>query len=268
MTVYTVALSKGGSTKTTTAAELIAALACSGRRVLALDLDQQGNLTTRCGLSRSSEVAAVASDVLLGEATITEAAVPAPSIPGAHVIAGTHSLADVDTQPKIIDTLRDRLDIDAGEWDDVVIDTPPSLGLVTMAALAAADVIVASVACEAEAYDQLDRLVDVVANRVARTLRPGQTVHWIIPTRFDRRRLIDGEVVDLLNQKHPNKVTPPIREAVAAKDAYSAGQPVSIYAPTSGIASDYAAALAPIIATHSTQQTATTNATHPTEETA
>lgn len=265
MTVYTVALSKGGSTKTTTAAELIAALASSGRRVLALDLDQQGNLTTRCGLSRSSEVAAVASDVLLGEATITEAAVAAPSIPGAHVIAGTHSLADVDARPEVVSVLRDRLPIDAGEWDDVVIDTPPSLGLVTLAALAAADVIVASVACEAEAYDQLDRLVGIVASRVARTLRPGQDVHWIIPTRFDRRRLIDGEVVDLLHQKYPNKVTPPIREAVAAKDAYSAGQPVSVYAPTSGIASDYAAALAPII---STQQTVTTNGTHSTEETA
>lgn len=255
MTVYTVALSKGGSTKTTTAAELIVALTQSGQRVLALDLDQQGNLTTRCGLNRSSEVAAVASDVLLGEATLTEAATPAPSIPGAHVIAGTHSLAEVDTRPEVVTVLRDRLPREAGEWDAVVIDTPPSLGLVTLAALAAADVVVASVACEAEAYDQLDRLVQVTTHKVARTLRPGQDVHWIIPTRFDRRRLLDGEVVDLLTEKYPDKVTEPIREAVAAKDAYSAGQPVSIYAPTSGIASDYAAALSIIIGTEPTRAT-------------
>ena len=61
MTVYTVALSKGGSTKTTTAAEIAAALAAAGRRVLAIDLDQQGNLTTRLGLTDDSEVPAVAA---------------------------------------------------------------------------------------------------------------------------------------------------------------------------------------------------------------
>ncbi|MGC1209576.1 MAG: ParA family protein [Ornithinimicrobium sp.] len=268
MTVYTVALSKGGSTKTTTAAELIAALARAGRSVLAIDLDQQGNLTTRCGLNRSSEVEADAADVLLGNATITQAAVPAASVPGAHVIAGTHALAQVDARPEVVTVLRDRLPIDAGEWDDVVIDTPPALGLITLAALAAADVIVASVACEAEAYDQLDRLVQVTAQRVARTLRTGQDVRWIIPTRFDRRRLIDGEVVDLLNEKYPNKVTRPIREAVAAKDAYSAGQPVSAYAPTSGIANDYAEALAQIIGTDPSHETTQTNGTASTKETA
>lgn len=267
MTVYTVALSKGGSTKTTTAAEVIAELARSGRKVLGIDLDQQGNLTTRCGLTRSSEVDAVAVDVLLGQATIAEAATVAPSVPGAHIMAGTHDLADVEHRPEVITVLRDQLPRIVGEWDDVVIDTPPALGLVTLAALAAADVIVASVACEAEAYDQLDRLVDVIAQRIAPTLRPGQQIHWIIPTRFDQRRLIDREVVELLTERFPGKVTSPVREAVAAKDAYSAGEPVSVYAPSSGIAQDYAEALRSVIATDTTHQTSMNNQAHPTKET-
>ena len=249
MTVYAVALSKGGSTKTTTAAELVAALARRGRRVLAIDLDQQGNLTTRLGVTDDTEVSAVAADVLTAEATAPEAAIDAPSVPGASVLAGTHDLASLDHRPEVITALRDHLPEVAGEWDDVVIDTPPALGLVTLAALAAADVVVAAVACETEAYDQLDRLVEVIAQRIAPRMKPGQRVHWIVPTRYDGRRLLDRDVVDMLTAQHPGRVTAPVREAVAARDAYTSGMPVSVFAPGSPIAADYAAALAPIIGT-------------------
>lgn len=247
MTIYTVALSKGGSTKTTTAAELIAGLAAEGRRVLAIDLDQQGNLTTRLGITGETQVSAVAADVLTGDSSATEAAIAAPSVPGASVLAGSHDLALLEQRPEVITGLRDHLPEVAEHWDDVVIDTPPALGIVTLAALAAADVVVAAIACETEAYEQLDRLEQVIAQRVAPRLHKGQRVHWIVPTRYDSRRLLDREVVEMLNERYPNQVTSPIREAVAARDAYTAGMPVSIYAPASGIAADYAAALAPII---------------------
>lgn len=247
MTVYAVALSKGGSTKTTTAAEIVTALAHQGRRVLAIDLDQQGNLTRRLGVTDDTEVVAVAADVLTAAASASDAAIPAPSVPGAHLLAGTHDLANLDHLPEVVTALRDHLPEVAGQWDDVVIDTPPALGLVTLAALAAADVVVAAVACETEAYDQLDRLVQVIAQRIAPRMRPGQRVHWIVPTRYDGRRLLDRDVVDMLTEQHPGRVTSPVREAVAARDAYTSGMPVSVYAPGSGIAADYAAALAPII---------------------
>lgn len=247
MTIYAIALSKGGTTKTTTTAELVVALTASGRRVLAIDLDQQGNLTTRLGVTADTEVSAVAADVLTAEATVAEAAIPAPSVPGAFVLAGTHDLSELDQRPEVITALRDHLPEVAEQWDDVVIDTPPALGLVTLAALAAADVVVAAVSCETEAYDQLDRLEEVVANRIAKRLRPGQQIHWIVPTRHDSRRLLDREVVAMLHERYPGRVTSPVREAVAARDAYTDGKPVSIYAPGSGIAADYAAAIAPII---------------------
>lgn len=192
MTVYVVALSKGGSTKTTTAAELVAGLARAGRRVVGVDLDQQGNLTTRLGVTDDDEVEAVAADVLTGEATLQEAAVVSTTVPGAWVVAGTDDLTTLDTRPEVLTSLQAHLREISGEWDDVVIDTPPSLGILTLAGLASADVVVASVACEAEAYDQLGRLVQVLETRISRTrIKPGQTVHWVIPTKYDPRRLLD-----------------------------------------------------------------------------
>ncbi len=249
MTTYAVALSKGGSTKTTTAAEIVVALAGKGRKVLAIDLDQQGNLSTRLGVARDAEVAGVTADVLTGESSAGEAAISAPSVPGAFVLAGTHDLAKIDTQsvPDLVTALRDHLAATDHLWDDVVIDTPPSLTGLTLAGLAAADVVVAAVACEVEAYDQLGRLIDVIEHRLSRRVRPGLALQWIVPTRYDGRRGLDRELVELLNEKHPRMVTSPIREAVAVRDAYTAGMPVSIFDPRSKIAADYAAALAPII---------------------
>lgn len=247
MTTYTVALSKGGSTKTTTAAELVVALTRRGRRVLAIDLDQQGNLTRRLGLTDDTEVNAVAADVMLGTASVRQAAVPAPSAPGAVVLAGTHGLADLDQRPEVIMALRDYLPSLDGDFDDVVIDTPPALGIVTLAALAAADEIIASVACETEAYDQLARLAEVIAARVAPRLRPGARIAWIVPTRHDKRRLLDRDVVDELRSSYGAIVTTPVREAVAARDAYTSGMATSVYAPESGVAADYAAAIATIL---------------------
>lgn len=245
MTVFTVAQSKGGTTKTTTAAELVAELARRKRRVLALDCDQQGNLTTRLGVTRATTVSALMADVLTGEATAEEAAVDAPSVPGAQVIAGTQHLAQVEHMPEVGAALRDYLP-SLTSWDDFVIDTPPALGVITLAALAAADVVIAPVTCEGEAYEQLDRLTRFITAKVTR-LRPDQSVHAIVPTRFDGRRVLDREVIDLLNERYPGRVCPPIREGVVARDSYLSGQPVGIFGPRSGVAKDYATALAMIL---------------------
>lgn len=243
MTVYAVALSKGGSTKTTTAAEVVAHLTRTGRTVLAIDLDEQGNLTRRLGVTADTEISGDSSQLLTGQRTAAEVAVPSPTVPGAHVIVGTHQLADVERLPETVFGLRDYLPTLAGEWDDVVLDTPPALGAITLAALAAADQVIAAVACRTESYDQLDRLTDVIKQRVAPRLRPGQQVHWVVPGQYESRQLLDREVVDLLIERFPGQVTNPIRKAVAAADAYTAGMPVSIYDPTSSVAQDYRSAM-------------------------
>lgn len=259
MSTYAVALSKGGSAKTATAAELVASLARQGRRVLAIDLDEQGNLTKRLGITDDTEIGGDAFDVLTAAATAADAAVPTPSVPGAWIIVGTHALADAAQHPEIITSLRDYLPQIVGEWDDIVIDTPPAIGLVTLAALAAADVVVAAVACKTETYDQLARLTSVLEQRIAPRMRPGQRVHWIVPTLYDRRRLLDREVAEALAEEFPGRVTHTVREAVAVADAYTAGMPVSIYAPSSDVARDYADALTPVIQTSLTTRTVQTN---------
>jgi chromosome partitioning protein len=241
MTVYTVALPKGGSTKTTTAAELAVLLARRGRRVLAIDLDQQGNLTTRMGVTPDTEVAAVAADVITGDAPADEAAIDAPTAEGVEVLPGTHDLATVEAQPPpdLVTSLRDHLPAVHGRWDDIVIDTPPSLSGLTLAGLAAADEVVVPLTCATECLDQLARLEGIIATQLARRVRPGLTVRWVVPTRYDARRILDREVVDLLTEKYNGRVTPPVREAVAVRDAYSASMTVSVFHPGSTAALDY-----------------------------
>lgn len=250
MTIYTVAIGKGGTGKSTTAAELAAALGRGGVRTLAIDTDEQGNLTTRLGLGRDAEVGGDAAGVILGQVSIEDAATPAPSAPGVDVLAGTHALRQVESLPDVLGILPTLTAEQIGpgrRWAAAVIDTPPSLGNLTLAALAAAQVIVAPVECKPEAYEQVFRLRDVVTSRVAR-MRRGAEIAAVVPTMYDRRRTVDREVVELLGEHFGALVTPPVRQGVAAADAYTARQPVASYAPRSGVAQDYAAALAPILA--------------------
>jgi len=254
MTVYTTALGKGGVAKTTTAAELAWWLAHQGRFVLAIDLDQQGNLSARCGVTDDTELATLrgrtlaAADVLTGEADPAEAAIDAPEMPGVKVLVGTHDLTRVETSPPpdLVTSLRDVLPGVRGTFTDVVIDTPPSLGGLTLAGLAAADVVIAPVAMEAEAYQQVDRLAQVIEQALSRRVRPGLRIGWVIPTRYDGRQVVAREVVELLGEKYPGHVTNPIREAVAVKESFIAGQTISAYRPGSHPAHDYAAAFAAI----------------------
>jgi chromosome partitioning protein len=248
MTVYTVALSKGGSTKTITASELAYCLVQRGRSVLAIDLDPQGNFTTRCGITPETEIAGTAADVLNAKATAEEAAVPSPTMPGVDVLVGTHDLAmvEADPPPDLVTSLRDHLPT-SRRWADVVIDTPPSLTGLTLAGLAAADVVIAPLAVSVEAYDQLARLESVIAHKLALRVRPGLRLHWIVPTRCDPRRTLDREVLELLHERYPGLVTSPVREAVSVRDAYTAGHTVSSWRPQSGVAQDYRTALSAIV---------------------
>lgn len=247
MTVYTLALPKGGTGRTTTAAELVAHLAAAGRRVLAIDLDQQGNLSRRLGFTSDSEVNGTAADVLTADATAAEAATEAPAVAGVHALVGTTELIAVDDAPPadLVTSLRDHLPTitgAAGEWEDVVIDSAPAMSRTALAALAAADTVIAPVAASMESLEQLPRLEGTIRD-LTRRIRPGLTLGWIVPTRADHRRLITRDVLEALHEAYPGRVTNPIREAAAVADAFTAGLPVSLYRPASPVAADYAQAL-------------------------
>lgn len=240
MTIYCVAMGKGGAGKTTFAAELVAALARAGRVTRALDSDRQGNFSTRMGISADMPgVQYVAADVLAGQVSAQVAAIAAPSVPGAYVLAGTHDLDDLDVP---VTVLAERIRALAHGVDDVVIDTRPSLHRLTEAALSAAQVIIAPCSCEGESFDQVEELAAFLQLRLG-----GRTLDAIVPTRYDARRTLDREVVQLLTDRWPDQVTtPPIRETVTVKEAYVAAAPVSVYAPNAPVSADYAAVCAAI----------------------
>lgn len=250
--IYTFALPKGGTGKTICAAEGVYYLSRLGRRVLAIDLDQQGNLSHRLGLTKDAQIKYGSAQVLTATADAVDAAVPALSIPAdvvPHVLVGTHELAAVESQPPadLVTTLRDHLPSVAGEYDDIVIDTPPSATGLALAGLAAADVVIAPVATATESYDQLERLDAILTVTLGKRINPGIRIGWVMPTRFDQRRILDREVVEAITKHYPGRVTAPIREAVTVKDAYTAALTISAYRPTAAVAMDYAAAFAQIM---------------------
>ena len=251
MTTYTVAFPKGGTTKTTTAVELIGQLAEAGRQVLAIDLDEQGTLTFWLGFESSTTIYGTAGHVLRGEQTVAEAMTPSPSLEGVQVLVGTDHLSRVDTRvaPDMADRLRQVLAELPEGIDDVVIDVPPAMSGLTVMALAAADVVIAPVACEAQAAHQVARFQDIIAARVARKLRPGAKIDYLVPTRYDGRRVLDRDVVLGLRNAYGDqmRITRPIPEAQVVKDSYVAQLPVGRYDPMSKPALVYAAVMDMII---------------------
>lgn len=249
--IYAVAFPKGGTTKTTTAAELTAYLAGLHRRVLAIDLDEQGTLSSWLGFSADTEINGTTAGVITGCAEVLDAATPAPSVVGARMLVGTPDLGGVDyTQvPDLVTSLRDALPAVAQRFDDVVIDAPPAMSGLTLAALAAADKVVAPVACEGQAVHQLERFRETISYHIARRVRKGQRIHSIIPTRYDGRRLLDRDVVLGLKNTYGDQilVTDPIRESQAVKESYVAQLPVGLYDASSNPAQDYARAFRRIV---------------------
>ncbi|MBU2698864.1 MULTISPECIES: ParA family protein [Pimelobacter] len=249
MTIYSFVSPKGGVGKTTSAAEAVLVLTSAGRKVLAIDFEPQGNFAARLGITLDTLVESVTDDVLRGNATLTEAAVPAPAVTGADVVIGTRDLAAWDADPETVHLLADELARLGDAYDDVVIDTPPSLHNLVRAALVAADVVVALVQCATEAFEAVaDDLVPFVEQRVAARLRPGQRVHWFVPTMAFLQTSSTKDVLEMLEVDYPGRVTVPIRHTTDVKDGYTSGLPVGLYRPNSTAAQDYAVALATVLA--------------------
>ncbi len=231
--IMTIANQKGGVGKTTTAINLSTALSAIGERVLLVDLDPQGNASTGLGIDRRDRRAS-SYDVITDKLGVAEAAVPTV-VPGLSIVASTLDLLGVEMEiagaPDRVMRLRKALrrPAVAENWTYVLVDCPPSLNLLTLNAMAAADSVLVPLQCEFFALEGLSQLLETV-DEVRRGVNPALTIQGIVMTMYDGRNNLANQVVDDVRSHLGEKVYQTIiPRNVRVSEAPSYGKPAILY---------------------------------------
>ena len=241
--IIAIANQKGGVGKTTTCVNLAASMAATRRKVLVVDLDPQGNATMASGIDKY-QVERTAYELLVDELPAKEVLI-AETAGGYHLIAANSDVTAAEI--RLLEffareiRLRNALNAVRDQYDYIFIDCPPSLNLLTVNAMSAADSVLVPMQCEYFALEGLTALVDTISKLVA-VVNPNLKIEGILRTTFDHRNRLSNDVSDQLKQHFGDKVyRTVIPRNVRLAEAPSFGTPAMYYDKTSVGAKAYLA---------------------------
>ncbi len=241
--VISFANQKGGVGKTTSAVNVAACLAKRGKKVLLVDMDPQGNTTSGVGIEKK-QVRASVYDALIGAAAPEEAVI-ATKFKNLSVIPSTISLAGAEFElqdmerrescaKKMLENLR-------REYDYIIIDCPPTLGLLTINALVASDGMVIPMQCEYYALEGLSQLM-ISVKKIKKLYNPGLQLTGILLTMYNARLILTTQVVAELKKYYADKLfKTPVTRSVKLSEAPGFGEPICYYEPSGKSALQYSA---------------------------
>jgi len=243
--IYSIANQKGGVGKTTTAVNLGAYLAAAGQRVLIVDIDPQANATSSLGLG-ASQLPRSLYDVFSGDSDLADV-ITLTNRMRLDIAPGSHSLAALETEAveAISDPyrrsflLRDALTPTHHRYDYILIDSPPSLGLITVNAMAAAQGVLIPVQSEYLAMEGLGQLLTTI-DRVRKSINPTLRVVGLLLTMYDSRNKLSRQVENELREYFKELVFKTVvPRNIRLGEAPSYGEPINTYAPNSSGARAY-----------------------------
>ncbi|MBR1605768.1 MAG: ParA family protein [Alphaproteobacteria bacterium] len=229
--IIAIANRKGGVGKTTTTVNIATAMAAAGKKVLVVDLDPQGNASTSMGINKRGRMAS-SYEVLLGEKSLSEAVVWT-EVPGFSIIPSSPDLAGAEVELIEVNNreymLKKALLKDSINYDYIIIDCPPSLSLVTINALVAANAVIVPLQCEFLALEGITDLIRNI-NQIKKRFNPDLELQGVVLTMYDRRnnlsQMVEDDVRNYFGKKVYQTVIP---RNVRISEAPSHGKPVLLY---------------------------------------